>query len=116
MDKIIHILIPRCFGLMDTDVRRWRCKSRSTLWKCCFSWNDSIQDRTNIQHFAMKMAAVKIYSLWDQTNRPEDTFLGYGTEYTKRTNRRSNLKNVRLLLENEDESDMVLFSRFNCWK
>ena len=27
----------------------------------------------------------KIYSLWDQTikGNPEDTFLGYGTEYTK---------------------------------
>ena len=39
----------------------------------------------NIRHSANEDGSSKIYSLWDQTikGNPEDTFLGYGTEYTK---------------------------------
>ena len=39
----------------------------------------------NIHAFRYEDGSSKIYSLWDQTieGDPEDTFLGYGTEYTK---------------------------------
>ena len=83
--------IPRCFGLMDTqmleDVGVAQVR-RSTLELYGNSVLVGMID-TGIdyehQAFRYEDGSSKIYSLWDQTikGNPEDTFLGYGTEYTK---------------------------------
>ena len=83
--------IPRCFGLMDTqmleDVGVAQVR-RSTL---DLYGNGvlvgMIDTGIDYEHpaFRYEDGSSKIYSLWDQTieGDPEDTFLGYGTEYTK---------------------------------
>ena len=83
--------IPRCFGLMDTqmleDVGVAQVR-RSTL---DLYGNGvlvgMIDTGIDYEHpaFRYEDGSSKIYSLWDQTieGDSEDTFLGYGTEYTK---------------------------------
>ena len=83
--------IPRCFGLMDTqmleDVGVAQVR-RSTLELygngVLVGMIDTGIDYEH-QAFRYEDGSSKIYSLWDQTikGNPEDTFLGYGTEYTK---------------------------------
>lgn len=107
-----------------TDVRR--CRSSASQKEYLGSlWNGvlvgMIDTGIDYEHpaFRYEDGSSKIYSLWDQTieGDPEDTFLGYGTEYTKEQIEEA-LKATchSRKYHRRMNPDMVLFSRFNCWK
>ena len=106
--------IPRCFGLMDTqmleDVGVAQVR-RSTL---DLYGNGvlvgMIDTGIDYEHpaFRYEDGSSKIYSLWDQTieGDPEDTFLGYGTEYTKEQIEEEKLK-AKLIVANPDNKSVI---------
>ena len=83
--------IPRCFGLMDTQMLEDVGVAQVRRSVLDLYGNGvlvgMIDTGIDYEHpaFRYEDGSSKIYSLWDQTieGDPEDTFLGYGTEYTK---------------------------------
>ena len=83
--------IPRCFGLMDTQMLEDVGVAQVRRSALDLYGNGvlvgMIDTGIDYEHpaFRYEDGSSKIYSLWDQTvkGNPEETFLGYGTEYTK---------------------------------